>query len=43
MAVDVHAFVSALNCVVAAALVRTICPRCKRPGKADAALLERSV
>jgi type IV pilus assembly protein PilB len=42
MAVDVHAFVSALNCVVAQRLVRTICPRCKRATHADAALLERS-
>jgi len=42
MNVDLYNFVSALNCVLAQRLVRKICPHCKRPTKATAALLEES-
>ncbi|MEK7735229.1 MAG: pilus assembly protein PilB, partial [Pseudomonadota bacterium] len=40
MGVDVHNFVSALNCVMAQRLVRLVCPRCKQTERADAAMLE---
>jgi type II secretory ATPase GspE/PulE/Tfp pilus assembly ATPase PilB-like protein len=33
MGVEAYQFVSALNCVLAQRLVRTICPHCKRPTK----------
>ncbi len=42
MGVEPYNFVSSLNCILAQRLVRTICPFCKRPHKADAALLEES-
>ncbi len=42
MNVDLYNFVSALNCVLAQRLVRTICPHCKRPAKVSAQLLEDS-
>ncbi|HWQ09307.1 MAG TPA: GspE/PulE family protein, partial [Holophaga sp.] len=31
MGVEVYNFVSALNCILAQRLVRTLCPKCKRP------------
>ena len=40
MGVDVHNFVSALNCVMAQRLVRLVCPHCKQAERADASLLE---
>ena len=42
MGVEAYQFVSALNCVLAQRLVRTICTHCKRPSKVTAALLEES-
>jgi type IV pilus assembly protein PilB len=42
MGVEPYNFVSSLNCILAQRLVRTICPFCKRPFKADIALLEES-
>jgi type II secretory ATPase GspE/PulE/Tfp pilus assembly ATPase PilB-like protein len=40
--VEAYQFVSALNCVLAQRLVRTICHHCKRPAKVSHALLEES-
>jgi type II secretory ATPase GspE/PulE/Tfp pilus assembly ATPase PilB-like protein len=40
--VEAYQFVSALNCVLAQRLVRTICHHCKRPAKVHRALLEES-
>jgi type IV pilus assembly protein PilB len=40
--VEAYQFVSALNCVLAQRLVRTICHHCKRPAKISRALLEES-
>ncbi len=42
MNVDLYNFVSALNCVLAQRLVRSICPHCKRPAKVSSELLEDS-
>ncbi len=42
MNVDLHNFVSALNCVLAQRLVRRICLHCKRPAKVSDTLLEDS-
>jgi type IV pilus assembly protein PilB len=42
MGVEPYNFVSSLNCILAQRLVRTICLFCKRPHKAEAALLEES-
>ena len=42
MGVEAYQFVSALNCVLAQRLVRTICTHCKRPAKVSRALLEES-
>ena len=42
MGVEAYQFVSALNCVLAQRLVRTICPHCKRPAKVDKQMLEES-
>jgi len=42
MGVEAYQFVSALNCVLAQRLVRTICQHCKRPVKVSLALLEES-
>jgi type II secretory ATPase GspE/PulE/Tfp pilus assembly ATPase PilB-like protein len=42
MGVEAYNFVSSLNCILAQRLVRTICLFCKRPQKADVALLEES-
>jgi type IV pilus assembly protein PilB len=42
MGVEPYQFVSALNCVLAQRLVRTICPHCKRPAKVDRQMLEES-
>ena len=42
MGVEAYQFVSALNCVLAQRLVRTICPHCRRPAKVDRQLLEES-
>src|SRR6202041_188881 len=42
MGVEAYQFVSALNCVLAQRLVRTICAHCKRPVKVTRALLEES-
>src|SRR6266481_2724771 len=42
MGVEAYQFVSALNCVLAQRLVRTICTHCKRPVKVTRALLEES-
>jgi type IV pilus assembly protein PilB len=42
MGVEAYQFVSALNCVLAQRLVRTICHHCKRPAKVSAALLDES-
>jgi type IV pilus assembly protein PilB len=42
MGVEAYQFVSALNCVLAQRLVRTICHHCKRPAKVTAAMLEES-
>src|SRR5436189_942295 len=40
--VEAYQFVSALNCVLAQRLVRTICHHCKRPAKVNRGLLEES-
>jgi type II secretory ATPase GspE/PulE/Tfp pilus assembly ATPase PilB-like protein len=37
MGVEVYNFVSALNCILAQRLVRTLCPKCKRPVAAPTA------
>ncbi|HEY3381428.1 MAG TPA: GspE/PulE family protein [Vicinamibacterales bacterium] len=42
MGVEAYQFISALNCVLAQRLVRTICPHCKRPVKIGASLLMES-
>src|SRR5258707_6484359 len=42
MGVEAYQFVSALNCVLAQRLVRTICVHCKRPQKVTRAMLEES-
>jgi type IV pilus assembly protein PilB len=42
MGVEAYQFVSALNCVLAQRLVRTICPHCKRPAKVTRFALEES-
>src|SRR5258707_3954145 len=42
MGVEAYQFVSALNCVLAQRLVRTICHHCKRPTKVARLLLEES-
>src|SRR6476646_7550363 len=42
MGVEAYQFVSALNCVLAQRLVRTICHHCKRPATVSPALLEES-
>jgi type II secretory ATPase GspE/PulE/Tfp pilus assembly ATPase PilB-like protein len=42
MGVEAYQFVSALNCVLAQRLVRTICHHCKRPVAVPRALLEES-
>ncbi len=42
MGVEAYQFVSALNCVLAQRLVRTICPHCKRPAKVTRLALEES-
>src|SRR3984893_17529281 len=42
MGVEAYQFVSALNCVLAQRLVRTICTHCKRPVKVTRLLLEES-
>jgi type II secretory ATPase GspE/PulE/Tfp pilus assembly ATPase PilB-like protein len=42
MGVEPYQFVSALNCVMAQRLVRTICSHCKRPAKVTRSMLEES-
>ena len=42
MGVEPYQFISALNCVLAQRLVRTICPHCKQPVKISSELLEVS-
>jgi type IV pilus assembly protein PilB len=42
MKVEPYNFVSALNCVLAQRLVRTICSNCRRPVRVDSQLLEES-
>ncbi|GKS58862.1 type II secretion system ATPase PulE [Nitrospira sp.] len=42
MGIDPYNFLSALNCVLAQRLVRTICPACREPVKLDQALAEES-
>ena len=42
MGVEAYQFVSALNCVLAQRLVRTICTHCKQPAKVTRLLLEES-
>src|SRR5574338_26528 len=42
MGVEAYQFVSALNCVLAQRLVRTICTHCKRPAKITPAMLIES-
>jgi type IV pilus assembly protein PilB len=42
MGVEAYQFVSALNCVLAQRLVRSICVHCKRPAKVTRAMLEES-
>ncbi len=42
MGVEAYQFVSALNCVLAQRLVRTICTHCKRPAKVTREVLEES-
>ena len=39
MGVEAYNFVSSMNCILAQRLVRTICPFCKKPFKADVKLL----
>jgi type IV pilus assembly protein PilB len=42
MGVEPYQFVSALNCVLAQRLVRTICRDCKRPARVSRHMLEES-
>ena len=42
MGVEPYNFVSALNCILAQRLVRTICEQCKRPAEVRAELFEES-
>jgi type IV pilus assembly protein PilB len=42
MGVEPYNFVSALNCILAQRLVRTICEACKRPAEVPSALLDES-
>jgi len=42
MGVEPYQFVSALNCVLAQRLVRTICAECRRPARVTRAMLEES-
>ncbi|MEX5213478.1 MAG: ATPase, T2SS/T4P/T4SS family [Nitrospiraceae bacterium] len=42
MGIDPYNFISALNCVLAQRLVRTICPTCREPVKLDHDLAEES-
>ena len=42
MGVEPYNFVSALNCILAQRLVRTICEACKRPTQVPAELIEES-
>ena len=42
MGVEPYQFVSALNCVLAQRLVRTICAECRRPARVSRAMLEES-
>jgi type IV pilus assembly protein PilB len=42
MGVEAYQFVSALNCVLAQRLVRTICPHCKRPARVSVDTLRES-
>jgi type IV pilus assembly protein PilB len=42
MGVEAYQFVSALNCVLAQRLVRTICHHCRRPARVGRALLDES-
>ena len=42
MGVEEYQFVSALNCVLAQRLVRTICPECRRPQEVSAEEIEES-
>jgi type IV pilus assembly protein PilB len=42
MGVEAYNFVSALNCILAQRLTRTICPSCKKPMRASRELLEES-
>ena len=42
MGVEAHQFVSALNCVLAQRLVRTICRACRRPAKVPAEALREA-
>jgi type IV pilus assembly protein PilB len=42
MGVEAYQFVSALNCVLAQRLVRSICTHCKRPARVTRAMLEES-
>jgi type IV pilus assembly protein PilB len=42
MGVEPYQFVSALNCVMAQRLVRTICAECKRPARITRAMLEEA-
>jgi type IV pilus assembly protein PilB len=42
MGVEPYQFVSALNCVLAQRLVRTICQQCRRPANITPAMLEES-
>lgn len=42
MGVEPYQFISALNCVLAQRLVRTICPHCKQPVKISSELFEVS-
>ena len=42
MGVEPYNFVSALNCILAQRLTRTICPSCKKPKRASRSLLEES-
>ncbi len=42
MGIDTYNFLSALNCVLAQRLVRTLCPACRVPVKLDQALAEES-
>ncbi len=42
MGVEPYNFVSSLNCILAQRLIRSICAFCKKPHRADSALLEDS-